>query len=161
MFEREILSNLFLLQYAGRLLTDIPDERWAEQPIAGVNHPAWIAGHLALSGASAASLFGGEMSLDPKWSAMFGAGSQLSATRSEYPTKDELCQALDEAYQQARQAGEAATVEQAALPNTHPLLKQALPKREHAFAFLLTSHVAVHLGQLSAWRRMIGLPALF
>jgi hypothetical protein len=28
-------------------------------------------------------------------------------------------------------------------------------------AFLLTGHPGVHLGQLSSWRRMIGLPPLF
>ena len=30
-----------------------------------------------------------------------------------------------------------------------------------AVAFLLTGHLGVHLGQLSTWRRMIGMPRLF
>jgi hypothetical protein len=29
------------------LVGEIADERLAEQPLAGVNHPAWILGHLA------------------------------------------------------------------------------------------------------------------
>jgi hypothetical protein len=28
-------------------------------------------------------------------------------------------------------------------------------------AFVLTGHMGVHLGQLSCWRRMIGLPPMF
>jgi hypothetical protein len=32
---------------------------------------------------------------------------------------------------------------------------------EELIAFLITGHVGVHLGQLSSWRRMIGLPPLF
>jgi hypothetical protein len=28
-------------------------------------------------------------------------------------------------------------------------------------AFILTGHIGVHLGQLSSWRRMIGLPPTF
>jgi hypothetical protein len=40
-------------------------------------------------------------------------------------------------------------------------MKDALPTAREAVAFLLTAHLADHLGQLSAWRRMIGLPPLF
>jgi hypothetical protein len=47
--ESELKVNLFLMQYCRMLVEDIADERMAEQPIAGVNHPAWVLGHLALS----------------------------------------------------------------------------------------------------------------
>ena len=39
--------------------------------------------------------------------------------------------------------------------------KDALPTLKDVVAFLLTAHLGVHLGQLSSWRRMIGLPPLF
>jgi hypothetical protein len=41
------------------------------------------------------------------------------------------------------------------------MLKEALPTIEDAVTFLLTAHLGAHLGQLSAWRRMIGKAPLF
>jgi hypothetical protein len=49
MLDTEIKINLFLTQYCGMLMADIADERMAEEPLPGVNHPAWILGHLAVS----------------------------------------------------------------------------------------------------------------
>jgi hypothetical protein len=39
--------------------------------------------------------------------------------------------------------------------------KAGLPTAREGVAFLLTGHLGVHLGQLSAWRRMIDLAPLF
>jgi hypothetical protein len=41
------------------------------------------------------------------------------------------------------------------------VFKDELPTVADLATFLLTGHMGVHLGQLSAWRRMIGLPAMF
>ena len=60
MLDSAIQVNLFLMQYCRMLLADIPDERMAEQPVAGVNHPAWILGHLALTADSTLEKFGGQ-----------------------------------------------------------------------------------------------------
>ena len=40
-------------------------------------------------------------------------------------------------------------------------MKEGLPTIRDAVAFLLTGHLGVHLGQLSMWRRLLGLPPLF
>ena len=47
MLDNAIQVNLFLMHYCQMLVGDIADERMAEQPHAGVNHPAWVVGHLA------------------------------------------------------------------------------------------------------------------
>ncbi len=47
------------------------------------------------------------------------------------------------------------------LPTTSPRAKEVLPTLKEMTAFLLGGHMGVHLGQLSSWRRMIGLPPLF
>ena len=46
MLDTEIKINRFLMQYCRMLMADIADERMAEEPLPGVNHPAWILGHL-------------------------------------------------------------------------------------------------------------------
>ncbi len=161
MFETEVKINRFLMQYCRMLTVDIPDERFAEQPVPGVNHPAWIIGHLAASTDSASALLGGPKVLSQTWGRLFGRGSKLSSCRAEYPTKDELLQAIEVGFRRACEMAGAASSECVARPNPNPLLKESLPTAGDAFAFVLTSHFAAHLGQLSSWRRMIGLPPLF
>src|SRR5688500_6942528 len=48
MLETEVTVNRFLVGYCKMLVGDLDDERLAEQPLPGVNHPAWILGHLTV-----------------------------------------------------------------------------------------------------------------
>jgi DinB superfamily len=161
MLESAIQVNVFLMQYCRTLVGDIADERMAEQPHAGVNHPAWILGHLALTADGSLARLGAPKALPAEWATLFAAGSKPSASRSVYPPKDELVRAFEERYQQLRQKAATATAEQLSQPTTNPRAKEVLPTLKELLAFLLTGHVGVHLGQLSSWRRLIGLPPLF
>jgi hypothetical protein len=153
--------NLFLVQYCRTLLTDIPDERLAEQPVAGVNHPAWILGHLALTADSALEKLGAQKALPAEWATLFAPGSKPSASRGAYPSREELLRAVEQGYQQLRQKATAAGPELLSRPTTNPRAREGLPTLRELVAFLLTGHMGVHLGQLSSWRRLIGLPPLF
>ena len=161
MLDSEIKVNQFLLLYCRMLVADIPDERMAEQPLPGVNHPAWILGHLAFSADRARSLLGAAKELPAEWTPLFGPGSQPSSSRSDYPSKDELLRAVEQGFERLRRQVAATTAEQLAQPTTNPHTKDALPTVKEGVAFLLTGHLGVHLGQLSTWRRMIALPPLF
>lgn len=161
MLDTELKINLLLLQYCKMLVADIGDERMTEQPLPGVNHPAWILGHLAFSAHRAKTLLGAEMELRPAWVPLFSPGSKITASRADYPPKDELLQAVEKGFEGLRQMIATATPEQLARPSTNPYTKDALPTIKEGVAFLLTGHLGVHLGQLSSWRRMIGLPPLF
>jgi hypothetical protein len=158
MLDSAIQVNRFLVQYCQMLIKDVADERMAEQPVAGVNHPAWILGHLALVADGA---LGAPKALPAEWAKLFGAGSKPSAVRGDYPSKDELLRALEQSYQRMRENAASATTEQLAKPTTNLRAKEALPTAKEMVAFVMTGHVGVHLGQLSSWRRMIGLPPIF
>jgi hypothetical protein len=69
--------------------------------------------------------------------------------------------AVEQGFERLRHRAAAATPERLGQPSTNPYTKDALPTVRDGVAFLLTGHLGVHLGQLSAWRRMIGLPPLF
>jgi hypothetical protein len=157
MLDTEIKLNLFLMQYCRMLMADIADERMAQEPFPGVNHPAWILGHLAFSADLAVTRAGGEAVLPPEWKTLFGPGTKHGA----YPSREDLFRTVEEGFERARQQAAAATPEQLAQPTANPRMKDALPTAREAVAFLLTAHLAGHLGQLSVWRRMIGLPPLF
>lgn len=163
MLDAEFKINLFMVGYCRMLLGDIADERMAEQPLPGVNNPAWILGHLAFSADLAVARLGGEKLLTAEWTAKYGPGSKVSSNRGAYPSKDDLLKAVEQGFEKARQLAQSATVEQlaAASTSTNPAMKAALPTLGDGVAFLLTAHLGVHLGQLSMWRRMIGQPALF
>lgn len=161
MLDSELKINQFLVQYCRMLVGDIPEERLTEQPLPGVNHPAWILGHLAFSADRARGLIGAAKEVPAEWTSLFGPGSRPLASRSVYPPKHDLLRAVEQGFERLRQQAAAATPEQLAQPSTNPYTKEALPTIKDGVAFLLTGHLGVHLGQLSMWRRMIGLPPLF
>lgn len=161
MLESSLKINRFMLGYCRMLADDIPDERFAEQPLPEVNHPAWILGHLACSADSAVALLGGQKSLSAEWVAKFGPKSKFSDARAEYPSKQELLLTLERTFEEARRLAVLVAPEQLAAAHANPAFAEAMPHVGDLCTFLLTSHLGVHLGQLSAWRRMIGLPPLF
>ena len=75
MLDTERKINQFLVQYARMLVGDIADERMVEQPLPGVNHPAWVLGHLAFSADRAGGLLGAAKELPAGWAPRFGLGS--------------------------------------------------------------------------------------
>jgi uncharacterized damage-inducible protein DinB len=153
--------NVFLLGYGKMLVDDVPDERMAEQPHADINHPAWILGHLATSAESMLARVGEAKSLPEDWFTRFGAGSKPTPLRADYPSKVELWGALEHANQRIRDFVANAPAERLAAPTTIARAKEILPTAKEMIAFVLTGHVGVHFGQLSMWRRLIGLPPLF
>ena len=161
MFETECNVNRFLLGYAHMLVDELDDGRLCEQPVVGVNHPAWVLGHLAYSGDGAVGVLGGQKTLAGEWTKKFGAGSKPSSLRADYPSKGELLRLLEERFAAARELAAAVSPERVALPNPNVRLKDKLPTVCDAVAFLFTGHLALHLGQLSSWRRLIGLAPLF
>lgn len=162
MLENEITINKFLVGYGHMLVDDLDDARLADQPVEGINHPAWILGHLTFVAHRAKVLItGGEVDLPEAFVKQFGPGSKLTADRKDYPSKVELVRMLDESHDQLQRAAAAATPEVLAKPSQHPRTKDKLPTINELVAFLMTGHFAVHLGQLTTWRRIIGLPALF
>jgi len=81
--------------------------------------------------------------------------------RQDYPSKGELLRAVEHGFDRLRQQVASAAPDQLSQPTTNPYTKELLPTVKDGVAFLLTGHLGVHLGQLSTWRRLIGLPPLF
>lgn len=161
MLESALKVNEFVLGYGRMLMADVDDARIAERPVAGVNHPAWILGHLIFSTDILRDLLGHPKVLPETWTAQFGVGSKPSTNRADYLSKEELLGLLDRNFAEVRQLAASATEEQLGQPNPHPRSRDALPTTRELVVLLLTGHAGVHLGQLSTWRRMIGMAPLF
>ena len=127
-----------------------------------MNPPAWVLGHVAVVGNFALSRVGGDPVELPGWRENFGLGSEPNVYADGFspPTADDLRAAVKETH--ARFLAATAAVDPALLaePTELDRLADRFPKKGDLIVHLLTTHDAVHWGQLSAWRRAAGLPAV-
>ena len=155
---RTLNSYALALEYGRTLLVDLDDGQMVAQPLGGVNRPAWIVGHLIYS----CQMIGVEMGLSPwlpgDWEQRFVAGSPVAADTGRYPGRDELLAMFSDATDRVRERLIQMTDAEldAALPDER--YRDVFPTLGHAVLHVLTVHTAIHLGQLSAWRRAMGLP---
>jgi hypothetical protein len=146
----------FTLGYAEKLAADLADKELAAQPHAGMNHAAWILGHVALGSDFVALLLGEPTVTDKAWMATFGPGSTPVGDRTAYPTKDELLATMRRTHERAIELLAQATAAQLDAPNETPFFPTEFPTVGTLITHLMTTHAALHLGQLSAWRRVLG-----
>jgi hypothetical protein len=159
MFERERTLYAFVLNYLQALSADIDDAQIADQPAVGMNHPAWILGHLAVCTDHAGKLLELPRKCAPEWHRLFGRGSKAEPDRARYPTKAELITVLAQGHERVAAAAANANPEAMRAPWPH-VFKEQFPTVGDFLANLMTTHPCVHIGQLSAWRRLKGLPPL-
>ena len=142
-----------------KLVSDVADGDMARQPVEGINHPAWLLGHVGTYHKVIASLLLGE-SFDNPWDSPCGKNSTPSADRSLYPSKEDLLKHHEATAALAYRAIEAAKPEAWARPMDHPTWGKQFATVAPAVVFLATAHQSLHLGQLSGWRRVMGLPRI-
>lgn len=159
MFDRERTLYAFVLNYCRLLTADIEDARMSDLPVAGANHPAWVLGHLAVCTDYAAKLVGLPRACPAEWHKLFGPGSRAVADRAAYPGKNELLSALAAGHERVS-AGVANADPEAMRQPQNLIFQQHFPTIGDMVAHLMTTHPCTHLGQLSAWRRFNGMPAV-
>lgn len=158
-FAKEITVLRFMQGYGDDLLADIEPQDMCKQPVSGMNHPAWIIGHLAMAVDSHAESVGGTSQLIT-WQEQFDYGTTLTTDPADYPAKPELIEAWHAANERFIAAVSSAPPEALNTPTQGPAA-QGLPTVGDFTSFSLTAHTALHLGQLSAWRRADGRQPLF
>lgn len=155
--------------YSERLLIDVTSETYARLARPGgetirSNHPAFILGHLSLYPSRVMTQLGeelGETAAPEGWQAMFepGAVCRDDPDGSIYPPLEALKSRYYASYAAAKDA--IAQCDDGRLQDEHDIdgpLRELFPRIGMALNFYLVGHVQVHLGQLSAWRRAMGLP---
>jgi uncharacterized damage-inducible protein DinB len=150
------------LDYARRLVADLPDAKMAAQPVPGakMNHAAWVLGHLARTTDFIGSQFGLTGVTPAAWADLFGGSSKPDAAPDRYPNKATLLAALEEGHRRVADAlrqVDSATLNQ---PPAAERLRARFPTVESMLIHMCVAHEQVHLGQLSAWRRAQSLPAV-
>ena len=148
------------LDYANRLVADVQPETMAAQPAPGMNHAAWVLGHLTFS----CDLVGGALGLPPAmpeaWLPIFNNESHPSADATIYPDKATLLDALARGHARVAEAVSQAAPGTMEQPMPEERFRKYFPTIGDAVLYMSTSHESTHLGQLSAWRRAQGMPSV-
>lgn len=162
LFDLIVPADALGLSYAQKLVVDLPDEKWAGQPVPGitVNHAAWTIGHLAVVADNVAGMIGGTPTLGETWRPLFATGTRPLPDRSAYPAGDVLMREFAAAHARLGDGAAKLTPEAAAAPAPERL-RARFPTVGNMVAGLMTTHYGNHLGQLSAWRRAMGYPSVF
>lgn len=154
--------------YAERLLKDVTADNFARLASPGgtpidSNHPAFVLGHLALYAPRILRDLGAEAAAIPEgFEAVFSKDAKCvdDPEAMIYPAMDSVRTVFIEGYRAASAALRAAADETFQRPNPNPgRLAELFPSLGSMHAFYCGGHMMMHLGQLSAWRRMAGLGA--
>ncbi len=153
--------------FAERALAGIRPEQFARKPLIGgvtidTNHPAFIYGHLSLYPARIMAGLGVDpvpVATPPGWMDLFKAGCPCRDDPEGriYPPMPEVTQAFLKSYDAALAAVAKADDAVLARPLPDENYRQHFPTIGVATLVYCCSHVAMHMGQVSAWRRCMGL----
>ncbi len=147
------------LDYARRLLADVEPEKMCHMPKPRMNHPAWVLSHLGLYHQPIAALIRGEAFEDTK-DHKYGMKSQCLPDESLYASKQELVDAFVKGHEAV--AAALKSVDARVMEKQTPLerWRATMPKIGCVLPYLMLVHESTHLGQLSVWRRVQGMPSV-
>lgn len=143
--------------YALRLVGDLSESQMLAQPIPGriLNHPAWVLSHLTLYTRICADMLRARPFADP-------ADHEYGAKSGPLPDAAAYSADIIDLYKSAHDDAEAALLQatDATLSSPTPLERWRTlhPTTGDMLVTLMVKHESAHLGQLSAWRRALGLP---
>lgn len=145
-----------------KLVADVADDQMVRQPAPGTNHPAWVLGHLLLVEHNFLKTVSGGQgpSLDASWNDIYGMKSTPVADQSKYQPKSFYIEKLAELRTKILTRLKEMTDGDLAQPHPDPTRRERFPTILHAVLLYGTWHEAYHAGQLGAWRRVQGLPAV-
>ena len=145
------------------LVADLTEEQMTLQPApsgeAPSNHPAWVLSHLNVYMPLLSLAIDGKPFEDPK-EHEFGMQSKPLADASVYASKEKLIGDYvafhEQVIGQLEAAGDSVFETAIQLPRWQPVM----PTVGFCLPYLLCNHENMHLGQISAWRRIQGLPSV-
>jgi hypothetical protein len=152
----------FNLEYARALVQDLTNDQMTIIPSNGLeNHPAFTLGHLISGSALLAEDLGGEFEMPDKWADIFlrkgpGDPRKPDPDKGKYPSKELLLGELEEQHNKVKKL-----LNSLDKKKLSEIIKwrfsSYMPTLLDIIVFMCINHEAMHLGQLAAWRRAMGL----
>lgn len=160
------------MNYAEGMLKGVSPEIFARKPRVGgtvvdANHPAWVYGHLATYPTRICQLTGidlGPAATPAGWDDLFknGTPSTDDPDGKIFPPMDAITRQYFAAYRHV--IAKLPEVSDAVFAQPNPMggrMTELLPTVGAAVSFLLSGHQMSHFGQISTWRRCMGLGSAF
>lgn len=155
------------LGYGERLLKDITPEQFGRfaqigDTVIQSNHPAFIFGHLSLYACNVMDQLGVDSAAHQPTEAFKTAFSKDAQCQDDpdasiYPAMDEVTGAFFTSYKAAIDALNGADDDVFREANPNEGMREKFPTKGAMLGFYVGGHIMMHIGQLSAWRRAMGL----
>jgi hypothetical protein len=155
--------------YTQKLLADVKDQdcsRFAKLggTVIESNHPAFIIGHLTLYPTRVVGQLGEDVKTvapPDNYEKLFSHEAKCidDPDRSIYPPLEEITSVMMAGYGTAIKLLESTDDEAFLAENPIERLRDRFPTLGSALGFYVGGHMMMHLGQLSAWRRAMGMGA--
>jgi hypothetical protein len=162
----------FTVMFGETLLKDVKKETFARKPVVNgktidCNHPAWVYGHLAIYAAKVCDLTGipvGPAAVPAGWDELFKNGTPCNddPTGKVYPAMETITSHFLSGYKHV--ISKLPEVDEAVFTKPNPgtgRFVEMAPTVGAAVAFMMSGHPMSHLGQVSTWRRCMGLGSAF
>ena len=153
--------------YAERLIKDVQPKQFArfaeiEGKTIESNHPAFVLGHLSIYPCRIVEDLGGDASAikpSEKYEALFSPSAKCmdDPDGNLYPPMNDVTKKFFAAHQAAIEAVLAADDSAFGVENPNENMRGKFATKGAMHAFYLGGHVMIHMGQISAWRRVVGL----
>ena len=167
--EAIVASARLGLGYADRLLTGVDPSQFARFANVGgttveSNHPCFILGHLSLYPSRIVSDLGGDASSIQATAAFDKAFSKDAKCVDDtdgtiYPAMGDVVDAFRASHELAIDTLLSASDDLFYAENPNEAMRGKFPTVGAMHAFYVSGHLMVHMGQFSAWRRMMGMGA--
>ncbi|MCO8121875.1 DinB family protein [Stieleria sp. TO1_6] len=157
------------LGYAERMLSGVDADQFARlakigDTVIDSNHPCFILGHLSLYAPRVVTELGGDASAiapSERFVKCFNKDAKCidDVDGSLYPSMDEVANAFRDGHQVAIETLLKTDDSVFHAENPNEAMRAKFPTVGAMHAFYLGGHLMLHIGQFSAWRRMVGLGA--
>lgn len=148
----------YLLWFAEPMLEGLTDSHLALEPVAGNKSAGWILGHLAVSGDFGRRICGRPPICPREWRPLFSPGMRTADVEAKmYPPMQDLVSAFRKIYKDLPEALLSAEDGLLDTPNPFEAARPTFPTVREFLPWLVSGHLAYHIGQLGDWRRAAGL----
>jgi hypothetical protein len=142
----------YLLHTCDRWLSGLDDADRAWSPAPDSKTAGWLIGHLVITGDFGRRLCGLPPLAPKEWRTMFAPGTVPSSDPARYPPMADLVGMFRSVYTDFVAQAPLASPDALAVPNPYEPARGAFPTARSFVVYMLTGHLAYHLGQLSVWR---------
>lgn len=153
--------------YAQRLLAGVEASAFARTPVVGgtlvqTNHPAWVFGHLAtypVKIGAMVGIVGPGLAAPIGFEELFkdGTESKDDPSGSIYPSMEVVTKAFFSAHDALLAALGGIDDSLLLVETAEEKYRQRFPQVGSRLLFMCNNHIMMHMGQVSAWRRCMGL----